>query len=328
MIQANCIDPMPHAETPMLTTTELDMLFEELPSEIYHCLGQLSYYDRLIYYWAGRSFYTGFGTIVDAGALIGGTAKLMAYGLTQNTKVSDTARCILSYDRFEDDEGGFMVSAVGSWPGVELPPACSGKVDFEPAFRKNTQDFAASIEVRRGDITKVGYRDDRPIEVMSVDVGKTPELMAYVAQEFFPRLIPNRSIVLNQDYLFQFQPWVIMAMELLSDCFALEYAPPTECTTVHRCIRPISAEMVTSRLEGYWAPDRLFLIERAARALSSPMNQLTLRAAQIYGMWRLGKHIAAQEAARQMLAQFMLTGDAIRKKPGFERLFNEIGVPL
>jgi len=310
------------------TTTELDLLIEELPHDIYHCLGQLSYYDRLIYYWVGRSFYSGFGTIVDAGALIGGTAKLMAYGLTQNPNAGDTSRRILSYDRFEDDEGGFMVSAVGSWPGVDLPPPREGKVDFEPAFRKNTEDYAGMIEVRRGDITEVGYRDDRPIEIMSVDVGKTPELMSYVAREFFPRLVPGRSIVLNQDYLFPFQPWVIMAMELLGDCLVLDYAPPTECTTIHRCIKPISAELVQSRLEGYWAPEQLHLIERAAKKLSAPMNQVTMRAAQINGMWRFGKRKAAQEAARQMRAEFLLSAEDIRMKPGFERLFNEIGVPV
>lgn len=141
----------------LLTTSELELLFEEIPEEVYFCKGQLSFYDRLIYYWAGRSFFSGFGTLVDAGALIGGTAKLLACGLTKNPRTVDARRRILSYDRFEDTPDGFMAQAISDTFGVTLPPPVNGMVDFEPAFRANTDAFADFIEIKRGDITTVGY---------------------------------------------------------------------------------------------------------------------------------------------------------------------------
>lgn len=306
----------------MLTTTDLDLLSEELPDAIYNCLGQLSHYDRLIYFWAGRSFYSGFGTIVDAGALVGGTATLLAYGLTKNARAGDTTGRILSYDQFEDVEGGVMASAIGEWPGAELPHAHDGKIDFEPVFRKRTEEHAVMIEIRRGDITKLGYRDAMPIEIMSVDVGKTPDLMYYLAREFFPRLVPDRSIVLNQDYLFPFQPWVIIAMELLSDCFELEYAAPNNTTVVHRCTRSVSADLVDDRLRDFWTPAHIQLIERAAGKLSTPMHKATMRAAQIHAMLLFGMKKAATRAGRQMQSEFFLT----LEEPKFARLFRELGL--
>jgi hypothetical protein len=276
----------------MWTKAELDALRTELPAEIYNCRGQLSAYDRLIYYWAGRSYYSGFGTIVDAGALIGGTAKLMAFGLTQNPRAGDVSGRILSYDRFEDRDGGFMVEAIKKFRGIELPPAQNGVVDFEPAFRFNTAAFAEMIQVRRGDITKIGYDDERPIEILSVDVGKTANLMLYMAQEFFPKLVPGKSLLLNQDYVFAGQPWVIMAMELLSDYFE-DHEPPTECTMTHRCIAPITREIVRDRLgemgRDYFTAGNIGLIRRARERLREPQNRAHLQAAEDYALSLLGQ---------------------------------------
>lgn len=314
----------------MWTKAELDALRTELPAEIYDCRGQLSPYDRLIYYWAGRTHYSGFGTIVDAGALIGGTAKLMAFGLTQNPRARDVSGRILSYDRFEDRDGGFMVEAIKKFRGIELPPAQNGVVDFEPAFRFNTAAFAEMIQVRRGDITKIGYNDERPIEILSVDVGKTKELMHYVAREFFPKLVPGKSIVLNQDYVFPHQPWVIIAMELLSDYFE-HHEPPDECTMGHRCIAPITAEIVYERLgergDVYFTAANVGLIRRARERLREPHNRVFLQAAEAYALSLFGAFEAARDAARALLSDYGLTASDVEAKGPLRRIFHELGIP-
>ena len=38
-------------------------------------------------------------------------------------------------------------------------------------------------------------------------------------RQFFPCLIPGRSVVLQQDYAFAFQPWIAITMEHLRDHF-------------------------------------------------------------------------------------------------------------
>lgn len=313
----------------MWTRAELDALRNELPADIYHCRGQLSHYDRLIYYWATRTFYSGVGTIVDAGALIGGTAKLLAFGLTQNPRTSGGSGCILSYDRFEDREGGFMVGAISQFRGIEIPPAHNGVVDFEPLFRFNTSDFADAIEVRRGDITKLGYPDARPIEIMSVDVGKTADLMLYVAREFFPKLVSEASIVLNQDYIFPLQPWLIVAMELLAEHFE-QHELPTECTMVHRCVQPLTAEIVSARLgdrgAAYFNLENISLIRRARERLHEPGNRAALQAAEAYALLLLGETEAAKRTAHALVQDYELSAPFIEGRLAFGGVLKQLGV--
>jgi hypothetical protein len=313
----------------MWTQAELDTLQRELPAEMYHCRGQLSHYDRLIYYWAARTFYSGFGTIVDAGALIGGTAKLMAFGLTQNPRVTHEPGRILSYDRFEDREGGYMAQAISQFQGIQLPPAHNGIVDFEPVFRFNTAAFADSIQVRRGDIAKLGYSDARPIEILSVDVGKTADLMRCVARDFFPRLVPGASIVLNQDYVFPLQPWVIVAMELLADHFE-QHELPTECTMVHRCTKPLTAELVGARLgdsgSAYFTRENVPLIGRARDRLREPGNRAALHAAEAYALLLLGDVEAAKSAASALVRDHELSASFVETRLAFGGVLSQLGI--
>ena len=49
--------------------------------------------------------------------------------------------------------------------------------------------------------------------MLFVDIAKTWALNDVVIEQFFPRLIPGRSVVVQQDYAFAFRPWVAITME-------------------------------------------------------------------------------------------------------------------
>jgi len=311
--------------------SELDALLRELPRDIYHTPGQLSHYDRLIYFWAGKVAFTGSGVIVDAGALAGASATLLAHGVRNNKTARFTGAPILSFDQFEDAEGGFMSTAITSF-GLTLPPPVNGIVDFEPAFRSVTAAYADLVEVRRGDISTIGYHDARDIEVLSIDVAKTPNLMVAVARDFFPRLVPGHSIVLNQDYIFPHQPWVIIAMELLADCFEPFCEPPRETTMVHRLTKPISASLVQERLgtsgADFYTTENIGLIERARDRLSRTNNQASLQGAYAFALFRGGFVDEARAAARRMVTDYEVTSETFEQKSAFKRLYSELRLEL
>ena len=119
-------------------------------------------------------------------------------------------------------------------------------------------------------------------------------------------------------------------MELLADCFVKEYEPPTNCTAIHRLVRPISRELVRERLgekdADYFTLANVHYIEAACARTQSTMARSMFRATQIYAYWLLGKKRTAQEAAREMIDEYNLSAHAIERRPSFNRLFAELGV--
>lgn len=242
------------------------------------------------------------------------------------------AKVILSYDLFEDAADGPMVRALREHSELQLPEAVDNRIDFEPVFRSQISAYAHLIDIRRGDISAVGYRDAAPIEALSIDVGKTPDLMLHVAREFMPRLVPEKSVVLNQDYIFAYQPWLHIAMELLSDCFVKEFDTPTGCTSLHRLVRPITAELVRERLgdvgTDYFKLENIRYIDAARQKASSPHNKLILRAAMIHAYWMLDRKRTAQALARHCLEEHNLSLADVSRIPPLARLFTQLGLPF
>lgn len=292
-----------------INNSHLDGLFEKVPPEVMACRGQLSIDDRLLYYWAGSDFYKGVGTVVDCGALVGATTTALAVGLQANPIAHRAgARPIHVYDVFEDAWDGYSARLIREWYGEELPAEV---YDFESHFQRNTKFFSELLDVHRGDITKIGYRDQRDIEVLSIDVAKTPDLMHRVATEFFPRLMPGRAIVLHQDYLFCFQPWLVIAMELMDDLFERIYDVPTQCTSVFVPRQRITASQVRQRLgedgAAYYHIENAGLIERAANRSLTWRARVHLTAAASYFHLEMGNLQTAQMMAVRMIQQFDLS---------------------
>jgi hypothetical protein len=69
-----------------------------------------------------------------------------------------------------------------------------------------------------GQIEKIGWTSG-DIEILVMDASKTAESMDKMSALFFPHLIPGRSIVVQQDFLWWQQPWIAVQMLKLSEYF-------------------------------------------------------------------------------------------------------------
>jgi hypothetical protein len=97
--------------------------------------------------------------------------------------------------------------------------------------------------------------------VLFVDIAKSWSLNEVVVRQFFPCLLPGRSVVVQQDYAFAFQPWIAITMEHLSDHFeAVAFAEYNSVVFV--CTRAVGPEAADS-LAGLSGVARLQLLERA-----------------------------------------------------------------
>ena len=180
-----------------------------LSPEVLEATTMLSIEERQLLAWLAESYWRGEGAIVDGGCFLGGSTLALAEGLRAHPQAPAGAR-IDVYDLFETEP--YMVDLY--FPGTGLQAGDS----FRGEFDKATAAVADLLEVHDGDLAQLGW-DGRPIEVLFVDFAKSWSLNDVVVREFFPRLIPDRSIVLQQDYAFAFQPWIAITMEHLRDCF-------------------------------------------------------------------------------------------------------------
>ncbi len=82
---------------------------------------------------------------------------------------------------------------------------------------------------------------------------KTWELANTIIHDFFPALIPGRSIVVHQDFCHHYTYWIHLTMYRLRDYFEPIYDIPFSASLVYRHIKPIPEDLLkaTYKLESF-----------------------------------------------------------------------------
>lgn len=161
---------------------------------------------RLLDFLAG-DYFEGRGLIVDAGCFLGGSTLALASGLRRRG-LGD--KVLHVYDLFE----------VEDWTrGVYFPASVAANDSTRPLFNRNVAGFADLIDVHEGDIMRA-TGPAGPVEILFIDVAKHWTVCDRLTEIFFPSLIPGRSIVVQQDYLYHhWVGWLHITMEHFADHF-------------------------------------------------------------------------------------------------------------
>lgn len=166
-------------------------------------------------YYLARHDFVGAGVIADMGTYLGSSTVCFAAGLRE--RYAD--RPILhTFDLFRLGDFG---AEIREFPGD--PPA-----DFRTrgVFEQNLREYLDLIVVHEGDILAESWGDE-PIELLFVDIAKSHKVLDHLLLTFFPALIPTRSLIVMQDYLWGTSgPWHHIVMEKLSDY--VEYVVDTD----------------------------------------------------------------------------------------------------
>ena len=101
----------------------------------------------------------------------------------------------------------------------------------------------------------------RADQILFIDIAKSWSLNDVIVDQFFPNLVPGRSVVVQQDLVFSLYPWLALTMEHLHEEFQpvafVEYN-----SVVYLCRRPVP-EGVSSSLRELTTEQRLELMDRA-----------------------------------------------------------------
>lgn len=224
---------------------------------------------RLLNYLA-QDVYRGDGAIVDAGSFLGGSTVALAEGLRRNRRWTATGgKPIHSYDRFE----------VEAWTrGVYFPEDVAAGSSFREQFDRNIAPYADLVEVHAGDVQGHAWRGG-PIEILFIDVAKHWTVSDWVTWQFFPHLIPGRSLVVQQDYLYHhWVAWLHVTMELYADYF--EYVCDTEVNSaVFLNTKPIPPSVLRRHsVESLTRDERCALMDRAAARFEGKKRELLVSA--------------------------------------------------
>ena len=235
---------------------------------------------RLLHYLANEC-YTGEGCIVDAGCFLGGSTVALADGLRRNLLRRGRAeeKLIHSYDRFEIEE----------WTMEQyFPDSAKAGESFKPLFDRNIAQYADLVEVHAGDVRSSPWKGG-PIEILFIDIAKHWTTCDWITWEFFPHLIPGKSVVVQQDYLYsQFVAWLHVTMEFYSDYF--EYICDTGLNSVAFLnTKRIPEEVLREKtVENLTTAEKIELMDRAAGRFTGKQAEL-LHAAKQHFLEMLGE---------------------------------------
>jgi hypothetical protein len=138
---------------------------------------------------------------------------------------------------------------------------CEIGASFLADFKANVSPWSQQVEVCEGDIADHGWTGQR-IEVLFIDLAKTWRINDLMLEQFFPCLIPGHSIIIQQDYMWGFGPWLHITMELLAPY--VTFLDSMLCSTVYLLRKRIPRKFIGINLRTD-IPDnlKLDLIDRA-----------------------------------------------------------------
>jgi hypothetical protein len=288
------LDPVPLGGSagPYLPWRQGSDAFEDLCP-----MGTMMTEDEIRYlHFLGRELYSGAGAVVDLGPLAGGSTFALASGLAKNLKTSGSGS-IHSYDLWEFYE---------DWQRFFKGKRLSRLQNIEPDFLDNLGDLKRYVTPHRGDICKARWTG-APIEILFIDVAKVPAAMENIVREFYPNLIPHRSILIQQDFISAECPWIHVIQERLSEYFEVVDSPDGGSV----CFRPIR-RIPANPLGRSFRYESLTIAE-ADSLLAAAQSRLN-------GWYRLCVQ-AARAHFHAMRGNFGVAGElleSIRRSPAFD----------
>lgn len=240
-------------------------------------------------YLLARDKYEGVGRIIDAGAYRGASSWCLAGGLRDAGFRREGPAPIVAYDRFHD---------YGEYPGR----------GFLLDYVCNLDPFLDLIEVRQGDFLKQAWREG-PIELLFNDICKTLPLWLWMLREYATQLIPDRSLLVLQDYHHPFLWYLHAGMELLAGHFDVyESKVDDSCLFALRSPIPMErldvvGERLTAMARGGEAAGEILALLDLARTRHREPHQLDLL--RVYVLCDLARQPAtARDALEEAKARF------------------------
>lgn len=188
--------------------------------------------EQKLLHWLTRSYYSGSGLIGDLGCFVGSSSLSLATGLAAREDGLAPGGQVHAYDMFITPKDPYTLE--------RLPAGYQPGDSFRDHYDDNIASLRDWITVHDGDLRADPWTLG-PIEILFVDICKCWTTNRMVLESFFPHLIPGRSIVIHQDFVHVWTPWIPVTMAALSDYF--EVLCEEASSRVYRCVKAVPPEL-------------------------------------------------------------------------------------
>lgn len=176
--------------------------------------GMITTEEKRLLHMLAKYYYTGEGAIFDAGIFLGGCCETFINGLSENPFQKNKKKQIWAYELGDANNGDFYETFIKE-RNLPYKLINNNYLNISFSYLEELQKHQY-YTLYPGDIMTQPYPDK--IEMMFIDVCKSSEVN-FRMQQLFGRLIPGKSIVIQQDYIFDATPELRVTMGYLKDYF-------------------------------------------------------------------------------------------------------------
>ncbi len=278
----------------------------KLPLSLRNVPSMMTSEEKTLLYNLARYYFSDQGCIIDAGIFLGASTTCFAEGLLKSGKpLTSRRKPIRSFEWGICDT--FTATLFNS---IYKTDSYSEGSNFCHLCADNLSYIKNMVELSFGDITDTSKHFDEPIEILFLDVCKTPTVNFNVTRNFFTKLIPGRSVIVHQDFFFEWLPWIHVTMGHLAPY--VEFLGGVSNSAVYLLKEPIPQDLLDYDV---WhetaASDALSLFEKSIPEGLSDGETYMLSLAKSYA---IGLLIGFDEAI-QYLVTLRSPGPAFNDLP-------------
>ena len=181
--------------------------------------------------WYGAEAYTAEGALVELGPWLGSLTLSLCEGLVRNPRASQRREIAYVFDLFEWSDI-FEQWSHGTPHAGRFRPGES----FEAYYRSLLQDHERFLTVARADLSSAAWNGDA-IELLINDAAKSLRIADNVFRAFVPAMIPGRSYIAHQDFLWCTDAYIQVFMYLARDSFVYEHTVRGSTMAIFKNVR-------------------------------------------------------------------------------------------
>jgi len=213
-------------------------LEESIPEDIISHPGMIPIEERVLLYSLAKNRWSGRGCIVDAGAFLGVSTRCFYRGVSDSGVVELNSKPfgkpIKTYEKAVATHTWSKQIKRNKFKNLNMPKLNDGE-SFADEFHRFSRDLYDLSEINLGDILLIN-KFNHPIEILFLDILKSPQLIEHCAKLFFGNLIIG-SYVIQQDYNQSSIPGIKVFQEKFSGHF--EHVANILSSAVFRLKTPI-----------------------------------------------------------------------------------------
>ncbi|HMN70389.1 MAG TPA: hypothetical protein PKA55_00825 [Rhodoblastus sp.] len=250
-----------------------DLYLERPPQYVLKLASTMHVYERSFLYNLAKEYYAGDGIIVDNGVYLGASTCSLGYGVgdsdLRSSVIAHFARPVTA-----TDPATVTAPKLGRMRREGLGDEFRVGDSVEDIVKANIKPVSDLINLRIGETVDAGGSGP-DVEILFQDNLNGRDANLRAIHMYYPKLIPNRSIVIQRNYFIDSMMYIRIHQECLAEKF--EFIGEIGSTAIFRCREKITEEEAKNVAAACKGLDRqCAFLDAATERSSDPQRRLLM----------------------------------------------------